>query len=372
VNPDVVIILTAVFASTASALVGCFLLLRRMTLISDAISHSVLPGIVAAYWLTSGQAATIPALLGAGAMGLLTVAAVEALARSGRVKNDAAIGIVFPLFFSLGVIAVSLWFRNVHLDLDAVLYGEIAYAPFNTLTLVGVTLPESWLLMGGLALANALFVGLLYKELKLSTFDAGLAAALGFAPGLVHYGLMTLLSLTTVGAFQSVGAILVIALIIVPPATAYLLTQRLPLMIATAIGVGVVASVGGYVLAIVLDASIAGMMATVAGACFFLALLFSPTTGVIATLTRRRRQRHEFATRLLVSHVGHHGGRPISLAELQTELAWHPARLERARAAALRAGLATLEPQGLTLTEEGNRLAASLVRRPGQAAPVSA
>lgn len=358
-NPDVVIVLTAIFASTAASIVGCFLLLRRMTLIADAISHAVLPGIVAAYWLAGGHGATIPALLGAGAMGLLTVSAVEFLTRSRLVKSDAAIGIVFPLLFSLGVIAVSLWFRQVHLDLDAVLYGEIAYAPFNTLVVAGVTIPESWLIMGGLMLLNAAFVGLLFKELKVSTFDPALAAALGFVPAVVHYGLMTLLSLTTVGAFQSVGAILVIALVIVPPATAYLLTQNLATMIFIAIGVGVVASGAGYALAIVFDASIAGMMATVAGACFFLAFVFSPSAGMLAATLRRARQRQEFAARLLVTHLGHHPGRVVGMDELQVELAWTPERLATARTAALRLGLAREERAGLALTPGGTRLAST-------------
>lgn len=130
-SADGVIILTALLVSTASALVGTFLVLRRMALMSDAISHAVLPGIVLAFWLSGGERATLPALLGAAAAGLATVTLVEWLTRSGRVKNDTAIGIVFPALFSLGVLAVSLYFRNVHLDLDAVLYGEIAYAPFN-------------------------------------------------------------------------------------------------------------------------------------------------------------------------------------------------------------------------------------------------
>lgn len=363
-SPDMVIVLTALFISTAAALVGCFLVLRRLALMSDAISHAVLPGIVAAFWLTGGERATVPALLGAGAMGLLTVTAVEFLARSGRVKNDAAIGIVFPLFFSIGVIAISLHFRDVHLDMDAVLYGEIAFSPLNTLSLGGLELPESWLLMGGLALANALFVSLFYKELKLATFDAGLAAALGFAPGLVHYGLMALVSFTTVGAFQSVGAILVIAFIVVPPATAYLLTRRLPVMIGLALLVGAISSVAGYALAIALDASIAGMMATVVGACFFLALLFSPLEGVFATLARRARQRREVAARLLLSHLAHHNGRPVDLPELLEELGWAPALLTSARDAAVREGLAVSSGNRVGLTPAGEREARRVVPVP--------
>ncbi len=354
-NPDLVIVTTAILVSSASALVGTFLVLRRMALLSDAISHAVLPGIVLAYWLSGGARATLPALLGAAAAGLVTVSLVEWLTRTGRVKNDAAIGIVFPALFSLGVLAVSLYFRQVHLDLDAVLYGEIAYAPLNTLWLWGLELPESWLVMGLLTLLNLLFVLLFYKELKLSTFDAGLAASLGFAPGLLHYALMALVSFTAVGAFQSVGAILIVAFLIIPPATAYLLTRRLPTMLLLAVGVGVVASLGGYALAIWLDASIAGMMATVAGVCFALAFLFSPLEGFLTTRLRQRRQRLEVAARLLVAHLAHHP-QPVSEQEVMAEFGWNPRFLRQAREKALHAGWLEVRREGLWPTSRGRAL----------------
>lgn len=351
-NADLVIILTAILVSTASALVGTFLVLRRMALMADAISHAVLPGIVLAFWLSGGERATLPALLGAAAAGLTTVTLVEWLTRTGKVKNDAAIGIVFPALFSLGVLAVSLYFRNVHLDMDAVLYGEIAYAPFNNLTLWGREIPESWLVMGSLTLLNLLFVLLFYKELKLSTFDAGLAATLGFAPGALHHGLMTLVSFTSVGAFQSVGAILIVAFLIIPPATAYLLTQRLPVMIALAVGIGVVSSLAGYALAIWLDASIAGMMATVAGICFALAFLFSPLEGFLTSRLRRERQRLEVAAHLLVAHLAHHS-QPVPEQEVLEEFGWNSQFLKRAREKALQAGWLEVLREGLRPTHSG-------------------
>lgn len=354
-NADFVIILTAILVSTASALVGTFLVLRRMALLADAISHAVLPGIVLAFWLSGGEKATIPALLGAAAAGLLTVTLVEWLTRTGKVKNDAAIGIVFPALFSLGVLVVSLYFRNVHLDMDAVLYGEIAYAPFNTLKLLGWEIPESFVLMGGLTLLNLLFVLVFYKELKLSTFDPGLAAALGFMPGVLHYLLMTLVSFTSVGAFQSVGAILIVAFLIIPPATAYLLTQRLPVMIALAVGVGILASVLGYALAIWLDASIAGMMATVAGVCFGLAFMFSPLDGLITQRTRQRQQRREVAARLLLSHLAHHD-RPVPISEVQQEFGWNPGFLALVQDKARRSGWIRAQGSGVVLTPEGSRV----------------
>jgi manganese/zinc/iron transport system permease protein len=201
---------------------------------------------------------------------------------------------------------VSRFFANVHLDADAILFGEIAFAPFDTLIVSWGSAtydlgPKALWVGGGLVLLNGLFVGLLYKELKLATFDPLLAAALGFSPAVVHYALMLMVSLTTVGAFTAVGAILVIALLIVPPATAYLLTDHLPTMLGLAVGSGVLSAILGYNAAVALDASIAGAMATITGLLFVLALLASPRHGIVARALRVRRQRRALAERL----VGH-------------------------------------------------------------------
>lgn len=341
-SADLVIVLTACLVAVAGSLLGVFLVLRRLSMISDAISHSVLPGIVAAFWLSGGKMVTLPAVVGAAAMGLLTVVAVEMLVRSGRVKNDAAIGVVFPLLFSIGVILISVYFRNAHLDLDAVLYGEIAYAPFNLITVFGRQLPESLVLMGTLVLLNATFIGVFFKELRLSTFDAGLAASLGFAPGVLHYVLMTLLSFTTVGAFEAVGAVLIVAFVIVPSASAYLLTRKLSVMLGLSLCIGVVCSVAGYFAALAVDASIAGMIASLLGVVFFLSLLFSPLDGVLATLARRARQRDLVAARQLVAYLSAHGSGD-SLAGVTQRFEWSARQATRAQQYARRRGWLTDE-----------------------------
>lgn len=324
-SATVVIIVTACLVAIAGSLLGTFLVLRKQSMISDAISHAVLPGIVGAYWL-SGDTATIPALIGAALMGLLTVVSVELLTRSGRVKSDAAIGVVFPLLFSLGVIWVSMSFRNVHLDMDAVLYGEIAYAPLNKMLFFGQQVPESLVLMGFLTLINAVFVGFFYKELKISTFDVGLSAALGFIPAVIHYTLMILLSLTTVGAFQSVGAILIVAFVIIPPAAAYLLTRKLNQMLMLSLGIGIFSSISGYYLSLWLDANIAGTIATVLGTVFIGCLIFSPLEGVLPTMARRRRQHKEFRAKLLLSAL--RDDQPaLTLSDLGQRLEWEPKKV---------------------------------------------
>jgi manganese/zinc/iron transport system permease protein len=268
--------LIASVVAVACALPGVFLVLRRMSMMSDAITHTVLLGIVLAFFITEDLTSPF-LLLGAALMGVLTVFMVELLFKTGLVKEDAAIGLVFPALFSIAVILISRYTGGVHLDTDAVLLGELAFAPFNRFTPFGYDIgPVSLYLMAGILVLNLAYIGLFYKELKLATFDAGLAASLGFAPGLLHYGLMTLVSVTAVGAFETVGSILVVALMVAPPITAYLLTDSLARMIALSALIGVASAIGGYWLAFTLDASIAGSMATMAGILFGAAFLFAP------------------------------------------------------------------------------------------------
>jgi manganese/zinc/iron transport system permease protein len=333
-----------------------------MAMLADAISHAILPGLVAGYFVARGPNVLVGAL-GALASGLLTVTLVEVLLRSGRVKGDAAIGLVFPALFALGTFLVSRFFEDVHLDTDAILYGEIAFAYFDRLIVNGYDIgPQPLYVLGGLVVVNLLFVLAFYKELKLATFDAGFAAATGFSPILLHYLLMTMVSLTTVGAFTAVGAVLVIAFLIVPPATAYLLTDRLPRMIVLAAIVGVVAATSGYALAIWLDASIAGAMAAMAGVWFALAVLFAPQHGVVAQALRRARQRQQFATEMLVVHLAHHEGTAAQalesdVAHLQTELRWNAPFATQVVDRARRVGLIDMRDEQLHLTDQGRQLA---------------
>lgn len=285
------IILTGALVAGACGLVGSFLILRRMAMLGDAISHAILPGIALAFLLTHSRATWLM-LAGATAFGLLAAFLVQALHRGG-VREDASMGVVFTSLFAVGVVLVSAFAGSIDLDLEHLLYGEIAYTPFDTLVLGGLELgPRAVWTMGGIFLADLLVIGLLYKEFKLCAFDPALAAAVGINVTAMHYLLMTLVSLTTVGAFESVGAILVVAMLIVPAAAAYLLTDRLHVMLALSVAIGALSSALGYLLAAQLDASIAGCIATVAGALFALAFLFSPRHGVLfRALARRRLQR---------------------------------------------------------------------------------
>jgi manganese/zinc/iron transport system permease protein len=353
-SESLVIVAIGSLVAASCALLGTFLVLRKLALLGDAISHAVLPGIVIAFLLT-GDRAPLPMVLGAGAVGVLTVLFVEVLNRSRRLQEDASIGVVFPALFSLGVVLISRYASQVDLDLDCVLYGEIAYAPWDTLILGGKELgPKGLWVTGGVLLLVVALVSAFYKELKLVTFDSALAAALGFSPVLVHYLLMSAVSITVVGAFESVGAILVVAMLIVPPATAYLLTERLSRMLALAVGFGVASAILGYLLARALDASIAGAMALVTGLFFLAALLGSPTHGLLARWLTHRRLSGQLADQLVLLHLQKGGA--LALETLEQRFGWSRPHLERALGSLRARGWVERGAEGVSLTAEGARV----------------
>lgn len=283
------ITMVAVVVAVTCALPGVFLVLRGTTMVTDAITHTVLLGIVLAFFITQDMRSPW-LMIGATLVGVGTVWAIEALQQTRLLSNDAAIGIIFPLFFSIAIILITRYAGNVHLDVDAVLMGEVAFAPFRRFVFMGIDLgPRAlWTMLLILGL-NSLFIFLFYKELKLTTFDAAFAAAVGFSPVLVHYGLMTLVSLTAVGAYDSVGSILVVGFMVGPPLAAYLLTDRLHIMIALSVVMAVINSIVGVQLAFAMDTTIAGMIATVTGVTTLLIFVLSPKKGLIkASLNRRR------------------------------------------------------------------------------------
>ena len=353
-----VIVIAGVLVATACALLGSFLVLRRMSMMADAISHAILPGLVAGFFFAHGPN-LLAGFIGAAFAALITVSLVEAIQKSGRVGNDAAIGIVFPAMFALGTVIVSRYFANVHLDADAILYGNIEFAAQDTLLVNGVNLgPQSFWVMGSLLIMNFLFITLFYKELKLATFDAGLAATLGFSPHLINYGLMVVVSLTAVGAFTAVGAVLTVALMIVPAATAYLLTHKLKIMIGLAALIGALSAIGGYLVAVTVDTSIAGAITTVAGILFLLAIVFSPSQGMLARALHLRQQRLYFATENLVIHLSQHEGTlaaesESSIRHLSSELRWRPDFAQRVIQNAIRQAFVIRTNGHLALTEAG-------------------
>ena len=285
---DLWILLTAVLVAASLGFVGCFLILRRLAMVGDAISHSVLLGIVVAFLLT-GSTGLLPMVLGAGAAGLLSTWMVELLRRAG-VQEDAATGISFTAFFGLGVVLLTLHAGDVHLDTQHVLFGDLVYVPFDILAWRGWELgPRAVWTVGGALLIAGLTTWLFFKEFKVIAFDPAFAAVVGLPVAWITWLQTGLVTLVTVAAFESVGAILAVAMLVAPGATAFLLTDRLESMLGLSVLVGVPAAVAGYGLASWSDLSIAGATATMAGLLFALALLLAPHQGLLARWRARRR-----------------------------------------------------------------------------------
>lgn len=282
-------VLTAAATNSACALVGCFLVLRRMSLMGDALSHAVLPGLAAAF-IMSGSYSLGPLMVGAVLAGLLTTFLVQTLTEYGRVPSDASMGVVFTSLFALGVVLIKRGIRGVHFDVKCVYEGALEFAPLYTWDVLGYELPRALVVAAGVLAVNAAIIAVLWKEFKVSAFDPALATTMGFSAALMHYLLMAMTAVTAVASFEAVGAILVVAMLIIPPATAHLLVDRLAAMVWGAVALAVLAAVLGYLAAGLLEiwfgveTNLAGMTTVAAASLFALAALFSPRHGVISTL----------------------------------------------------------------------------------------
>ena len=364
-NIPLMIMATGALVGSAATLVGVFLVLRKNSMLSDAISHSIVFGIVIVWLLTHQQSGPVQ-LIGAALTGLITVFLTELLAHSRKVKDDAAIGLVFPALFSIGVLLLNLYARDVHIDAHTVLLGEIGFIWLKTTTLFGYEMPQALVWMTVVTVVNAAFVLLFFKELKLTTFDPGLARALGFAPTALFYALLMLTSTTAVAAFESVGAVLFIAFVIIPPSAAYLLTDRLGLMILIGIAIATASSVIGYHAAVWLDVSIGGMMAVVTGIFLIAAFLFGPRYGLLAGLMHRWSERYANESRALAVHLYHHEGRPecseeSARAALQSHLNWTRKKADDVVRRSLALNLIRQRGDILELTDDGRVMARQLL-----------
>mgnify|MGYP006148964663 CR=1 FL=1 len=268
------IIFTGALIAISCGFLGVFMMLRKMSMTGDAISHAVLPGIVIGFFV-SGSQRSLEVIIGAGLLGILATLMIEGLRKKAKVQLDASIGITFTLLFAIGIILINLFAYKVDLDQECVLYGEIAYLPIDLwITKSGLNLGPRITWLAGLNFLFVIgFIYLLFKELILTSFDESFSSVMGINAKGINLALMSMVSYTTVSSFESVGAILVVALLVVPPATAFLWTKSLiPLLKLTA-GLGILIAIFGYYLAYWMDSSIAGMMVTVAGIFFFLSAI---------------------------------------------------------------------------------------------------
>ena len=429
-NPQNTAIIIGSFIAISGALLGTFLLLRGMALTSDAISHTVLLGIVVAFLLMTSLLDHPPELsspwliIGAALAGVATVVLTELIHRSGLVRQDAALGLAFPLLFAVSIILVSRFVDDIHLDEHAVMVGEIgvAWADTNSHCIENCTTvtiqpgddlanmtrqctncralgisprddgaefqevctncgiytpgqawqeglfsnkpllvfwPRSITVTAIMALLTIAFITLFYKELKLTSFDEALAKALGFRPGAIHYALMVLVSLVAVGAFDAVGSILVIAFFIIPPAAAYLLTDRLAVMLVLSAIIGSAGAYFGYDLArgnflgfvqmsdVLIgmnslfglelleewDSSISASMVLMIFFFFLVSWVFSPKYGLISTMIRRANQRRRFNDQVVLGHIYNHQDTEHATQELTADSLYQHFRWSKSKMA---------------------------------------
>ena len=279
------IVLAGVLSACSCALVGNFLVLRKLSLMGDAISHAVLPGLAIAFLITASRASG-PMFIGAVIVGVLTAFLTQVITRHGKVEHGAAMGVVFSILFAIGLVLIRQAADHVDLDPSCVLYGDILQVGLDAF---GGGVPHTVVNLTIVMVANLLFVGLFYKELRICAFDPDLATSLGIPASVMHYALMVMVAITTVANFEAVGSILVIAMLIVPAVTAHLLTDRLGVMIFISLLAAGSSALLGHVVAMFgpswfsLDATVntSPMMAVIAGAILLLAILFSPEHGVL-------------------------------------------------------------------------------------------
>ena len=355
--------LIAIMVASACSILGTFLVLKSMAMVSDAITHTILLGIVVAFFAVHDLNSPL-LIVGAGIVGVLTVYLVELLNSTRLVKEDSAIGVVFPLLFSIAVILISKYAGNVHLDVDSVLLGELAFAPFNRVQIFGFSVAKGLVTTFVIFLINLSFVVIFFKELKISVFDKALAITLGMKPILIHYILMSLVSMTAVSSFEAVGSILVVAFMIGPPITAYLLTDKLKVMIGLSLVMGAVASIIGFHLARFFDVSIAGSIAVIIGVIFLLTLIFSPKKGLIFTINRKKSQKMAFSLRILLIHLSNHANTKKEKDEcgvetIENHLRWSKSFLKKVIDKAEKSKYIYVDNGVFKLSERGEKVVAS-------------
>jgi len=350
-----------IITSLACAVLGVFLVLRRLSMVSDAISHSVLLGIVIGYFVTK-DIGSVLLIIGASLFGVLTTVCIELLIKSKRVTEDASVGIIFPLFFSIAVILITRYARNVHLDTEVVLIGEIILAPLHRINFLGISLPKALVQMSFVLLINAAFIAVFFRKLKISSFDPVYAGVAGIAGTGLYYVFMALVSFTAVSAFESVGAILAIAFFISPAASAYLISKDLKITIFLAAVYAVVNSCIGYFLAVKFNVSMSGMCALVSGLTFMITIAVYPG-GIITKMIRYIKNKNRFSRELLILHIDNHTGKKNALGELgystiREHIAWSDSKLKYVLDKLIKKGYVyRAKERGVySLTETGKKL----------------
>lgn len=363
---EVQIALTGALLAVSGALVGSLLVLRGQALATDAIAHAIVLGIVLV-WFATGLRSGPVAVAGAAAAGLAAVLGAQGLARSGLMRGDAAVGLVFSGMFALGVLLISVFARNLHLDTDTVLLGEIALVWLDTRVLFGLDLPLSVWTLAAVAALNAAFVLAFWKELKLASFDPDFAAALGLRPRAFERALLALTAVTAVAAFEAVGVVLFLAFVIVPALAGSLIARSLAGVMGFALASGLVAVAVGLRAGFAFDVNLGGAMALATGLGLLAALVVSPRAGLAALWLRRRAGRRGARVEALLVHLASHEDTPEARHEnrpeaLTAHLGWRPDQARATVLDALDAGLVTRAGDEIELTATGRARTEHLAR----------
>lgn len=366
------IIVAGVLCAVSASLLGNFLVLRKMSMLGDAISHAVLPGLAAAF-LIGGSRSSLPMFLGAVIVGVLTALITEWIHRAGQVDEGASMGVVFTSLFALGLVIIVQAADHVDLDPGCVLYGAIEQTPWDLVPLMGIEIPRAVVTLGSVLLLNSIFVWWFYKELVITSFDPALADTSGFRSAWLHYALMTLVAITAVASFESVGNILVVAMFVVPAATASLCTDRLRWMIFYSGVFAFLSAVIGHWSAIAVPSwfgqkstTTAGMMAAVSGFIFVIMLLFAPKGGLLFKWLRHQQLSWSIfgddLVAFLYRHEERHAQQGATLGEVQETLLssrWKTSLIVKWYQWT---GRVKLLADRLLLTDRGRQLAIALVR----------
>lgn len=353
---EVLIIL--ILGSTLCAINGTFLVLRGISMIADAISHSVLLGIVLTFFIVRDVGSPL-LMVGAALFGLITVYSVEKISTKLKVHKDDAIGIVYTIFFALAIVLISKFIRNAHIDTEIVLLGEILFQPLNRMDILGISLPVKTVHMSILLIINIIILALFYREVKIATFDEEYAKLSGVKIKIIFYTLMFITSINAVASFDAIGAILVISFMIAPAASSYLLTKDLKNTLLVAVLYGVINSLIGYVFALQYNVSMAGS-AALAGLLTFLLTVVFYKGGIITTAILRRKKLQNLYSTVILMHIYNHYKDEDRFIELGREsiskhLGWTNTETEKRIKTLLDSGDVKLDDKNnyYTLTESG-------------------
>ena len=343
----------ALVTSVACALCGSLLLVNRQAMMSEGLSHAVFPGLVIAFMLLRDYNSPL-LIISAAVSGLVMVWLTQWLDSTRLVDSDAGLGIVFAGMFSIGVLLVSGNLRSTHFHADCIIDGNLAIAPLDRFEIAGVDLgPQSWIVMLIMLAVCIGFIVLCYKELKLMLFEPLLARRFGLKPALLLFVWLAIVSMTTVAAFNVAGAILIVALMIAPPAAAYLLSDRLSGLLWISSLIAVISSVAGFYVALHLDISPTGPIASMAGVVFLLVFALAPKRGFIATKLRRRRQRQDTIDSLVLDAIARRQSSGLALPQAVQQLCLPPRQLRQTLSRLQRRRLIEGAGESCSVTEQG-------------------